>query len=109
MCTNTNRCFCDIGFAGPDCAIVVPVTTVAPTEPPPTADNTIKMEKKETPYGKQIVATLKHVILSKKKGKKLRKHFLEENYNRQTNDKNTCFSRESSVKLAKWKKNELFR
>lgn len=29
---------------------------MAPTEPAPTADNTIKMEKKETPYGKQFVA-----------------------------------------------------
>lgn len=47
-----NRCFCDVGFAGPDCAIVVPITTPAPTEAAPTADNTIKMEKKETPYGK---------------------------------------------------------
>lgn len=52
VCTNMNRCFCDVGFAGPDCAIVVPITTPAPTEAAPTADNTIKMEKKETPYGK---------------------------------------------------------
>lgn len=48
-----NRCFCEPGFAGPDCAIVVPVTTAAPTEPGPTQDNTIKMEKKETRYGKR--------------------------------------------------------
>lgn len=54
VCTNINRCYCDIGFAGPDCAIVVPITTPAPTEPAPTADNTIKMEKKETPYGKRF-------------------------------------------------------
>lgn len=33
---------------------------MAPTEPIPTLDNTIKMEKKETPYGKQIVATQSH-------------------------------------------------
>lgn len=30
----------------------MPVTTSLPTEAAPTADNTIKMEKKETPYGK---------------------------------------------------------
>lgn len=52
-----NRCHCDLGFAGPDCAIVVPITTSAPTEAPVTAENNIKMEKKETPYGKQIAAT----------------------------------------------------
>lgn len=50
-----NRCFCDPGFAGPDCAIVVPITTSAPTEAVP--ENTIKMEKKETRYGKRIAAT----------------------------------------------------
>lgn len=53
-----NRCYCDLGFAGPDCAIIVPVTTSAPTESQPSADNTIKMEKKETPYGKQFVIVL---------------------------------------------------
>lgn len=48
-----NRCHCDIGFGGPDCALVVPVTTPVPTDAQPTPDNTIKMEKKETNYGKQ--------------------------------------------------------
>lgn len=51
-----NRCHCELGFAGPDCAIVVPITTAAPTEAPITPENTIKMEKKETPYGKLIAA-----------------------------------------------------
>lgn len=55
-----NRCYCDIGFSGPDCAIVVPITTPLPTEPQPTADNTIKMEKKETPYGKQLCEQMMH-------------------------------------------------
>lgn len=52
VCTNINRCFCDFGFTGPDCSIPVPSTTAAPTLSAPTSDNTIKMEKKETPYGK---------------------------------------------------------
>lgn len=53
VCTNVNRCHCDVGFGGPDCALVVPVTTPLPTDAQPTADNTIKMEKKETNYGKR--------------------------------------------------------
>lgn len=51
VCTNTNRCFCDFGFTGPDCSIALPVTTPAPTEAGPTQDNEIKTEKKETRYG----------------------------------------------------------
>ncbi|XP_037027838.1 disintegrin and metalloproteinase domain-containing protein unc-71 [Bradysia coprophila] len=49
VCTNTNRCFCDTGYSGPDCSIKVPTTTAPPTDAP-TPDNAIKMEKKETPY-----------------------------------------------------------
>lgn len=47
-----NRCFCNLGYTGPDCSIEVPVTTQAPTDPAPAHDSSIKMEKKETPYGK---------------------------------------------------------
>ncbi|XP_050332244.1 disintegrin and metalloproteinase domain-containing protein unc-71 isoform X8 [Bactrocera neohumeralis] len=50
VCTNTNRCFCDMGWGGVDCSLVVLLTTPLPTEALPTAENTIKMEKKETPY-----------------------------------------------------------
>ncbi|XP_067640130.1 disintegrin and metalloproteinase domain-containing protein unc-71 isoform X10 [Eurosta solidaginis] len=50
VCTNTNRCFCDMGWGGIDCSLVVLLTTPLPTEALPTAENTIKMEKKETPY-----------------------------------------------------------
>lgn len=42
-----------MGYSGPDCSIKVPTTTAAPTDAP-TPDNAIKMEKKETPYGKEI-------------------------------------------------------
>ncbi|XP_037932465.1 uncharacterized protein LOC119667246 [Teleopsis dalmanni] len=50
VCTNTNRCFCDMGWGGIDCSLVVLLTTPLPTEALPTQENTIKMEKKETPY-----------------------------------------------------------
>ncbi|XP_034671738.1 disintegrin and metalloproteinase domain-containing protein unc-71 isoform X4 [Drosophila subobscura] len=50
VCTNTNRCFCDMGWGGTDCSSVVLLTTAVPTEALPTPENTIKMEKKETPY-----------------------------------------------------------
>lgn len=53
FCTNANRCFCDMGWGGPDCSTVVLLTTPMPTEALPTPENTIKMEKKETPYGKR--------------------------------------------------------
>lgn len=53
VCTNTNRCFCEFGFTGPDCSIPVPTTIAPPTELTPTTEKeSIKMEKKETPYGR---------------------------------------------------------
>ncbi|XP_030378642.1 uncharacterized protein LOC115627181 [Scaptodrosophila lebanonensis] len=50
VCTNSNRCFCDMGWGGVDCSSVVLLTTSLPTEAIPTSESTIKMEKKETPY-----------------------------------------------------------
>lgn len=86
---------------------------MAPTEPPPTLDSNIKMEKKETPYGKQIVATLNHIILFNKKSVKENSEnkFLEDKISTdmKTTKKRLLFSRKSSVKLDKLKKNELFR
>lgn len=52
VCTNINKCYCDFGYGGPDCSIQIPMTAPPPTDHAPTPDNTIKMEKKETPYGK---------------------------------------------------------
>ncbi|KAH8361231.1 hypothetical protein KR200_007687 [Drosophila serrata] len=66
VCTNTNRCFCDMGWGGTDCSSVVLLTTALPTEALPTPENTIKMEKKETPYGtsdKNRISTLTMVII----------------------------------------------
>ncbi|XP_033239028.1 disintegrin and metalloproteinase domain-containing protein unc-71 isoform X2 [Drosophila pseudoobscura] len=66
VCTNTNRCFCDMGWGGTDCSSVVLLTTALPTEALPTPENTIKMEKKETPYGtsdQNRISTLTMVII----------------------------------------------
>ncbi|BFG01142.1 disintegrin and metalloproteinase domain-containing protein unc-71 [Drosophila madeirensis] len=66
VCTNTNRCFCDMGWGGTDCSSVVLLTTAVPTEALPTPENTIKMEKKETPYGtsdQNRISTLTMVII----------------------------------------------
>ena len=41
-----------MGWGGIDCSLIVLLTTPIPTEALPTPENTIKMEKKETPYGK---------------------------------------------------------
>lgn len=67
VCTNVNRCFCNVGFTGPDCSIEVPITTYAPTDPPPTHDSSIKMEKKETPYGKKEQLSYEKQIKQKNK------------------------------------------
>ncbi|XP_016973040.1 disintegrin and metalloproteinase domain-containing protein unc-71 isoform X5 [Drosophila rhopaloa] len=66
VCTNSNRCFCDMGWGGNDCSAVVLLTTAVPTEAVPTSENTIKMEKKETPYGtsdQNRISTLTMVII----------------------------------------------
>ncbi|ALC49632.1 mmd, partial [Drosophila busckii] len=66
FCTNANRCFCDMGWGGSDCSQVVILTTPVPTEALPTPENTIKMEKKETPYGtsdQNRISTLTMVII----------------------------------------------
>ncbi|XP_052857388.1 zinc metalloproteinase-disintegrin-like VLAIP-B isoform X8 [Drosophila gunungcola] len=66
VCTNSNRCFCDMGWGGNDCSSVVLLTTALPTEALPTPENTIKMEKKETPYGtsdQNRISTLTMVII----------------------------------------------
>lgn len=62
MCTNINKCYCDNGWGGPDCSLVVEITQppMSQTEVSPTMSSAerakseieSKMEKKETPYGK---------------------------------------------------------
>lgn len=77
---------------------------MAPTEAAPTADNTIKMEKKETPYGKQIVATIKphsHFIFpfrKKKKKKKKSENNLEKKSIHMKTIKRLFFPEKKSVK-----------
>lgn len=53
VCTNANKCFCNLGWAGLDCSTKVDITTtVASVSTQATQDSAIKMEKKETPYGR---------------------------------------------------------
>ncbi|XP_017784808.1 PREDICTED: disintegrin and metalloproteinase domain-containing protein 11 isoform X2 [Nicrophorus vespilloides] len=55
-CTNTNKCYCGVGWSGPDCSIEEQVTATPPLPtPPPEATKGMKdlaeiMKKKETPY-----------------------------------------------------------
>lgn len=61
MCSNLNRCYCEVGWSGADCSIQVemaltPYATSAPAGGSPQSSSgsqlDMKMEKKETPYGK---------------------------------------------------------
>ncbi|KAF2904688.1 hypothetical protein ILUMI_01494, partial [Ignelater luminosus] len=63
FCTNANKCYCEAGWGGPDCSIMVevaptsPSASVAPAAPKPTTNLTNIMKKKETPYGKSNANT----------------------------------------------------
>ncbi|XP_058810259.1 disintegrin and metalloproteinase domain-containing protein 11 [Phymastichus coffea] len=53
ICNNLNRCYCDIGWSGPDCSLrqeqtLEPITSS--TESSLSSSSKNKMEKKETPY-----------------------------------------------------------
>lgn len=54
-CTNQGKCFCDIGWRGPDCSIQMEMTPPPPLPTPPPDISTTNlqdhMKKKETPYG----------------------------------------------------------
>ncbi|XP_031351128.1 disintegrin and metalloproteinase domain-containing protein 11 isoform X2 [Photinus pyralis] len=54
-CTNSNKCYCEPGWSGPDCSIQVELTPPLPTSPPQTPKSVGNlqeiMRKKETPYG----------------------------------------------------------
>jgi hypothetical protein len=51
-CTNMNKCHCYFGWAGESCFAESTFTTTTTTVATITQDPTIKMERKETPYGK---------------------------------------------------------
>lgn len=53
VCTNANKCFCNLGWSGTDCSIQVDISTTNAPVVVFTQDSSIKMEKKETPYGEQ--------------------------------------------------------
>ncbi|XP_055712336.1 disintegrin and metalloproteinase domain-containing protein unc-71 isoform X4 [Phlebotomus papatasi] len=66
VCTNTNKCFCDFGWGGPDCSIPIPLTTLAPTSVPPPSNSTLKMERKIVTYDEgqeDKISTLSMVII----------------------------------------------
>ncbi|XP_064210798.1 disintegrin and metalloproteinase domain-containing protein 11 isoform X3 [Tribolium castaneum] len=53
FCTNLNKCYCELGWGGPDCSLqvevaVLPMSTRAPDTT--AIDLTKSMQKKETPY-----------------------------------------------------------
>ncbi|KAK4875955.1 hypothetical protein RN001_012377 [Aquatica leii] len=56
FCTNANKCYCEIGWSGPDCSIQVemappPSLPTTPPEAPKSVSNLADiMKKKETPY-----------------------------------------------------------
>lgn len=51
VCTNLNRCYCYSGWAGPDCSMSVPTTTLATTTSEETITQSHNMEKIEKTYG----------------------------------------------------------
>ncbi|KYB25295.1 hypothetical protein TcasGA2_TC034399 [Tribolium castaneum] len=58
FCTNLNKCYCELGWGGPDCSLqvevaVLPMSTRAPDTT--AIDLTKSMQKKETPYGMYAV------------------------------------------------------
>ncbi|XP_026673675.1 disintegrin and metalloproteinase domain-containing protein 12 isoform X5 [Ceratina calcarata] len=54
VCTNMNKCYCELGWSGPDCSIQQDIPTLPPTTPRSEAADkngtNPKMVKKETPY-----------------------------------------------------------
>lgn len=52
-CTNMNKCHCNFGWMGLDCSGESTVTSTTPATVIITQDPSIKMERKETPYGKR--------------------------------------------------------
>ncbi|XP_048519013.1 zinc metalloproteinase-disintegrin-like atrolysin-A, partial [Dendroctonus ponderosae] len=69
-CTNENKCFCELGYSGSDCSIMVEemTPTPSPPTPPPDADispNNLQehMKKKETPYGENHTNGLSTIIM----------------------------------------------
>lgn len=54
ICTNALKCYCNLGWSGPDCSLPQSIPTLKPTTPEPEVvhKSDSKLEKKETPYGK---------------------------------------------------------
>ncbi|XP_043283238.1 disintegrin and metalloproteinase domain-containing protein 11 isoform X3 [Venturia canescens] len=54
VCTNMNKCFCNLGWSGPDCSLHQDIPTLKPTtsttEKPGKSTTETKLQKKETPY-----------------------------------------------------------
>lgn len=52
VCTNMNKCHCNFEWTGNDCSSESTITSTTPAVITITQDPSIKMERKETPYGK---------------------------------------------------------
>lgn len=66
-CTNVNKCYCNLGWSGADCSIQIEIVEIieATSEPEVTIkpdDLSDQMQKKETPYGRNLFWRMYHIV-----------------------------------------------
>lgn len=62
VCTNTNKCYCDLGWAGTDCTTTVIITTTISSYVAVTMTQDEASGKKETQYGKTFSPNPSNII-----------------------------------------------